>query len=73
MKKLSKAQQALVDAMKGGARLHYMAGYDAYCWLTTPRQPRVTSTALALEGMGVIERYDVKANGAKFKLTEEWK
>ena len=71
--KLTPAQQKIVDAIKAGNKLRYMSGLNAYCWLNTAGRPRVTSSAFALERMGIVERVNIKASGCVMVLTEKGK
>lgn len=69
--KITPSQANVLAAMRMGYTLHYTSGLNAHCWLQTPHVQYVTSSALALERSGHIERYDVKPSGCKFRLKEQ--
>ena len=55
MKKLSKPQQKLLDAMRRGVRVIFIRGYDSYAFRADNHR-RCTMTAMALLRAGKIER-----------------
>jgi hypothetical protein len=70
--KLSNAQRAMIDAIKGGAIVRYMTGLNAYAYADRPCPgvSNLTVTTLALERAGVLERCNHKTNGNfQFRLT----
>lgn len=68
--KITPSQANVLAAMRMGYTLRYLAGFNAYCVLDTPMAQYVTSSALALERSGHIERYDETPQGCNFRLTE---
>lgn len=70
-KGLSASQASIVVAMRSGFKLRYMSGLNAYCWLNNKEGQRVTSSALALERAGYIERSNYDGRNAEFRFTEK--
>lgn len=72
--KLTPAMLELLKAIQDGVtKVHWMGGYQAYAW-RNDTSAGVTTTVLALERRGLVER-DLQGNGnGVFILTEEgWK
>jgi hypothetical protein len=70
--KISPAQRAMIDAIKNGAKVKFMSGYQAYAYADRPCPgvKNLTVTALAMERAGLLERCDHRTNGNfSFRLT----
>lgn len=64
--KLSKTQQELFDAIVAGEIVYYTGGIEPYCFRQKGMK-KCTSTVFALEKKGLLERYNEKWNGHKYR------
>lgn len=70
---ISPNQHSLIVLLRDGKRVRWSAGIDAHCYVETRGFPRVTSTALALERKGYVERYKETHTGCDLRLTDKAK
>jgi hypothetical protein len=75
MKKLTPTQQNVIDKLKDGWTLRYVAGSSPYCYMVKGKGHASgaacrINTVLAVEKAGAIKRVNVRPGGCEFELTE---
>jgi len=70
--RITATQASILAAMRSGHKLRLSFGLNAHAWLQNSSRS-CTSSALALERKGMIERFNIKAHGCEFRLVENRK
>lgn len=68
---ISPNQHSLIVAIRDGAIVWLST--EGHAWIGRPGFPRCTSSIMALERKGYVERYDENLSDCKFRLTEKAK
>lgn len=69
MKAITDSQAELLEAMKRGVRVFYMAGLNAYCYRTDTHQ-RVTREIYGLSQRGLVETCERKVWGCRYEVRQ---
>jgi hypothetical protein len=70
-KKLSPAQQELLDAIRKGVRVHCINGTrEGWYYFRADSMDRCTAQAKGLEARGLVERYDEDWRGYKLRAKD---
>lgn len=70
---ISPSQHSVIVALRDGVTVWFSSGIDAHAWIGRRGFPRCTTSVLALERKGYVERYNETHTGCKFRLTEKAK